>query len=67
MVNLGIPEARRHITDLVSNLIRDGGITCYRQDFNDLRVPELFAMADAPDRVGMTEIGHIDGPLRVLG
>jgi len=61
MVNLGIPEARRHITDLVSNLIREGGVTCYRQDFNDLRVPELFAMADAPDRVGMTEIGHITG------
>ena len=61
MVNLGIPEARRHITDLVSNLIREGGISCYRQDFNDLRVPELFAMADAPDRVGMAEIGHITG------
>ena len=61
MVNLGIPEARRHVTDLVSNLIRAGGISCYRQDFNDLRVPELFAMADAPDRVGMAEIGHITG------
>jgi alpha-galactosidase len=61
MVNLGIPAARQHITDLVSNLIRQGGITCYRQDFNDLRVPELFALADAPDRVGMTEIGHITG------
>jgi alpha-galactosidase len=61
MVNLGNPEARRHITDLVSSLIDEGGITCYRQDFNDLRVPELFAVADAPDRVGMTEIGHITG------
>ncbi len=61
MVNLGIPEARRAITDLVSNLICEAGITCYRQDFNDLRVPELFAMADAPDRVGMTEIRHIVG------
>jgi alpha-galactosidase len=61
MVNLGIPEARRHITDLISSLIREGGITCYRQDFNDLRVPELFAMADALDRVGMAEIRHITG------
>ena len=61
MVNLGIPEARRHITDLVSNLIRESGITCYRQDFNDLRVPELLGMADAPDRVGMTEIRHVEG------
>jgi len=61
MVNLGIPEARRHITDLISNLVREGEITCYRQDFNDLRVPELFAMADAPDRIGMAEIQHITG------
>jgi len=61
MVNLGIPEARRHVTGMVSDLLRSGGMTCYRQDFNDLRVPELFAMADAPDRVGMTEIQHITG------
>ena len=61
MVNLGIPAARRHITELLSNLIDAGGITCYRQDFNDLRVPELFAMADAPDRIGMSEIGHVTG------
>jgi len=32
-----------------------------RQDFNDLRVPELFAMADAPDRVGMAEIQYVTG------
>lgn len=61
LVNLGIPEARRYITDLVSGLIEEGGVTCYRQDFNDLRAPEIFAKADAPDRVGMTEIGHITG------
>ncbi|MCO6452781.1 MAG: alpha-galactosidase [Caldilineales bacterium] len=61
MVNLGIPEARLHITEMISNLIRSNGITCYRHDFNDLRVPELFAAADAPDRVGMTEIQHITG------
>jgi alpha-galactosidase len=61
MVNLGIPEARRHVTDLVSNLIIDGKITCYRQDFNDLRVPELCAMADASNRIGMAEIRHITG------
>jgi len=61
LVNLGIPEARWHITDLVSGLIEEGGVTCYRQDFNDLRVPEIFAMTDAPDRVGITEIRHITG------
>jgi alpha-galactosidase len=61
MVNLGIPEARQHVTDLVSGLIDQCGLTCYRQDFNDLRVPELFEMADPPDRMGMAEIRHITG------
>ncbi|MCX6030502.1 MAG: alpha-galactosidase [Chloroflexi bacterium] len=61
MVNLGIPEARRHITELISGLITESRITCYRQDFNDLRVPELFGHADARDRIGMTEIRHIEG------
>ena len=61
MINLGIPEARRYVTDLVSALIEEGRVTCYRQDFNDLRVPDIYAKADAPDRIGMTEIGHITG------
>lgn len=42
MVNLGNAAARQHITELISSLIAASGATCYRQDFNDLRVPELF-------------------------
>ena len=61
MINLGLPEARRAVTDLVSGLIRSAGITCYRQDFNFLVVPALFEGADAPDRVGLAEIRHIEG------
>jgi alpha-galactosidase len=61
MVNLGLPEARSYLIELISGLIREGGVTCYRQDFNDLRVPELFALADAPDRIGMAESLHIAG------
>jgi alpha-galactosidase len=61
LLNLGHPEARRHITDLVSDLITEGGVTVYRQDLNDLRLPELWAKTDAPDRIGMGEIGHITG------
>lgn len=61
LVDLGIPGARRHMTNVVSSLIETAGLTCYRQDFNDLRVPELFALTDAPDRVGMAEIRHITG------
>ena len=61
MVNLGNPDARRAVTDLVSRLIDEYGITCYRQDFNDLKVPELYAGADVTDRIGMTEIRHVEG------
>jgi alpha-galactosidase len=64
MVNLGNPAARRHVTELISSLIAASGVTCYRQDFNDLRVPELYAMTDAPDRIGFTEIQHITGLYR---
>jgi alpha-galactosidase len=60
MLNLGHPEARRYITDTVSNMIVESGITCYRQDFNFN--PDVFwKTADAADRVGMSEIRHIEG------
>jgi alpha-galactosidase len=60
LANLGNPAARRGLTDMVSNFITDFGITWYRQDFN--QGPESFwKAADAPDRIGMTEIGHIEG------
>ncbi len=60
LVNLGNPAARRGITDIVSSLICEGGLTWYRQDFNT--DPENFwGAADAPDRVGMTEIRYIEG------
>ncbi|MBX7237058.1 MAG: alpha-galactosidase [Caldilineales bacterium] len=61
LLNLGNPETRRFITDRMSDLIREAGLTCLRQDFNDLRAPEIFAMTDAPDRVGMAEIRHVEG------
>ncbi len=61
MLNLGHPEARRAITEHISALIEEAGITIYRQDFNLGDVPDFWAAADAPDRVGMTEIRHIEG------
>ncbi len=58
--NLGNPAARKGITDMVSNFITEFGMTWYRQDFNFK--PELYwTTADAPDRIGMTEIAHIEG------
>ena len=58
--NLGNPQARAWLTDLISGLIEDNGVSLYRQDFN-IRPLEFWRAADAPDRVGMTEIRHIEG------
>jgi len=58
LLNLGDPEARKGITDLVSGLIAQGGIDWYRQDFNS---NPAGLWADAPDRVGMAEIRYIEG------
>ena len=60
LLNLGIPEARRWITDLIVSKIEEFGVDCYRQDFN-MDPLAFWRSNDAPDRVGMTEIRHIEG------
>lgn len=60
LANLGNPAARKGITNMVSDSITNFGMTWYRQDFNTM--PERFwKRADTPDRIGMSEIGHIEG------
>ncbi|HEY3417211.1 MAG TPA: glycoside hydrolase family 36 protein, partial [Armatimonadota bacterium] len=60
LFNLGLPEARRYMTDTISRVIEESGVTIYRQDFNFEPLPYWQAM-DAPDRIGMAEIRHIEG------
>jgi alpha-galactosidase len=60
MLNLGNPDARKGITEIVSNLITQGGIDWYRGDFN-IDPFGLWARADLPNRVGMTEIQYVEG------
>jgi alpha-galactosidase len=60
LFNLGLPEARQAMTDLLSDLIAQGHVTWYRQDFNMDPAP-FWEAADAPDRIGMSEIRHIEG------
>lgn len=60
LFNLGNPAARQALTDHLVNLLNDGNISCYRQDFNFDPRP-FWDAADAPDRVGITEIKHITG------
>jgi alpha-galactosidase len=60
LLNLGDPAARAWAVELISDLIRDNGIDCYRQDFN-MPPLENWRHNDAPDRQGMAEIRHIEG------
>ena len=60
LLNLGMPEARRYITNLISKLIAENGVDIYRQDFNLDPLP-YWQAADAPDRIGMTEIRYVEG------
>ncbi len=60
LFNLGNPEARAFMTDLISELIDENGVDIYRQDFNFDPLP-FWQAADLPDRVGMTEIRYVEG------
>jgi alpha-galactosidase len=60
LANYSDPVVRQGITDMISKFITDFGVTWYRQDFN-IPPEEYWALNDKPDRVGMTEIGHITG------
>ena len=64
LLNIGIPEAR-DVTDLISNLITQIGIDCFREDFNIDPLP-FWRACDTEDRQGMTEIRCIED-LRILG
>jgi len=60
LFNLGIPEARKYLTDLISTLIKKYGIDVYRNDFN-IDPGEFWEIADEPGRKGMTEIRYVEG------
>ena len=60
LLNLGIPAARKLVTDFIAAKVEEFGLGCYRQDFNMAPLP-YWEAADAPDRQGMTEIRYIEG------
>lgn len=60
LLDLGLPEARRHMAELLSQLITENGVDVYRQDFNFDPLP-YWRGADAPERIGMAEIRHVEG------
>lgn len=60
LLNLGNPDARRWLTDHISGMIRNEGISVYRQDFN-MDPLAFWRATDEPDRRGITEIRHVEG------
>ncbi len=66
MFNLGIHEARQHITDYIGSLIDDYGLSWVRID-NAVSYAPLWQKLDGaagPDRVGMAEIRYVEGLYR---
>ena len=59
-LNLGIPEARQWITEHICELINDGHIKVYRQDFN-YNPMKCWEYNEADDRIGAIENFHIQG------
>jgi alpha-galactosidase len=65
LLNLGNPQARHWMTDLLCRLIRDEGIGVYRQDFN-IEPLVFWRHNDSSDRQGMTENLYVQGYLKFL-
>jgi len=60
LFNLGNNEARLWLTNYISDFLKKEGIDYYRQDFNMNPMP-YWEANDKPDRIGITEIRHIEG------
>lgn len=60
LFNLGNKDALKWLTEYIADFIQKEGIDYYRQDFNFDPKPYWDA-TDLPDRIGMSEIRHIEG------
>ncbi len=60
LFDLGNPDACHWLTDYISEFIQKEGIDYYRQDFNFDPMP-YWQANDQPDRIGISEIRHIEG------
>jgi alpha-galactosidase len=60
LFKLSDPEARRWMTDLLSQRISEFGLDTYRNDFNVAPL-DFWRQADPVGRQGMTEIRYVEG------
>lgn len=66
LLNLGDEECRKWFTDKVKNILHEGGVKIYRQDFNGDPFPVAWWLENdlEPNRSGITENKHIQGYLQ---
>jgi alpha-galactosidase len=62
LLDLGNPDARRWVLEMVDRLVTESNLDIYRQDFNIGPLP-YWRANDVPDRQGITEIRHVTGLL----
>ena len=60
LLNMAIPEARAYALGIVENYLSIPHFNAYRQDFN-VDPLDYWRVADAPDRIGMTELKYLAG------
>lgn len=60
LLDLGNPDARTAVLEMISRYVDEFAIDIYRQDFNIRPLP-AWQMADLPDRQGIHEIRHVEG------
>jgi alpha-galactosidase len=60
LYKLNDPEARKTLTETLSNLIDEFHVTVYRNDFN-MDPLAFWRASDPPDRQGITEIRYVEG------
>lgn len=64
LLDLGNENAWQYCFDTIAGMIEEIGIDCYRQDFNTDPL-ECWCQNDTEDRLGITEIKHINGLYRL--
>ena len=60
LFNLGNKEALDWLCKYIGDMVEQNGIDYYRQDFN-MPINGYWEANDAPDRIGISEIRHIEG------
>jgi len=64
LLDLGSDEARKWCFDMISGIVRELNVKCYRQDFN-FDPLAYWRLADEKNRKGIHEIKHIMGLYRL--